>query len=68
MPALLDQLETTAGRCADRIERVPSDAWGEPVRIADSTATPTLLAVAQDAVAVVAGHLRAAQQVLDAVA
>lgn len=67
VPALLDQLEATAETTAATLDRVPTDDWGTPVRIADHDASPSLLGVVQDAVAAVAAHLRAAERVLAAV-
>lgn len=67
VPALLDQFEATATRTADRVDDVSAQSWGNEVRIADHGTSPTLLTIAQDAIGVVAGHLRAAQKVVDAV-
>lgn len=67
IPALLDQLEATATRTAARIDAVPTDAWGRSVQVTGGNGSRTLLSITQDAVGVVADHLRAAQKVIDAV-
>ncbi len=67
LPALLDQLEQTAGRCADRIESVPTDEWARQVRVADADAAVGPLDVVREAVDVVAGHLRSAERTILAV-
>lgn len=67
VPALLDQFEATATRTADRIDAIASQGWGRQARIADTQDQVGLLTVTQDAVGVVADHLRAAQRVIDAV-
>ena len=68
VPALLDQFEATATRTASRVESIDAETWATPVRIADNEDPgPELLSVLQDAVGVVADHLRATQRVIDAV-
>lgn len=67
LPALLDQLEQTAGRCAERIEGVPTDEWSRQARVADTDSTVGLLDVVREAVDVVAGHLRSAERTILAV-
>ncbi|HAS12692.1 MAG TPA: hypothetical protein DCS55_19610 [Acidimicrobiaceae bacterium] len=67
LPALLDQLEHTAERCADRIDVVATDDWGRQVRVADADATVGVLDVVREAVDVVAGHLRSAERTITAV-
>lgn len=64
VPALLDQLAATADRCAARIESVPTDAWDLQARIAGADATVGLLTLVQEAVGVVADHLRTTQRIL----
>ncbi len=68
VPALLDQFEATADRTATRIESMPVDRWDTRMRIADRDAPVGLLTLVQDAVGVVADHLRSAERVIDAVA
>ncbi len=65
--ALLDQFETTATGCADRIDRVPTEHWARQARVAGRDATIGVLELLQQGVDVVAGHLRAAQRTIDAV-
>lgn len=67
LPALLDQLEQTAERCADRIDAIPTDDWGRQARVADADATVGVLDVVCEAVDVVAGHLRSAERTIAAV-
>ena len=67
IPALLDQFEATANRAASRVESIDADAWAAPVTVAGVDATRERLSILQDAVGVVADHLRAAQRVIDAV-
>lgn len=67
VPALLDQLEATATRAADRIDSVATDDWSTKVRVADAGAGALAIDVTQEAIGVVAGHLRAAQRTIDAV-
>ena len=67
LPALLDQLEQTCERCADRIDAVPTDGWARQVRVADADATVGVLDVVREAVDVVAGHLRSAERTITAV-
>jgi hypothetical protein len=64
---LLDRFEATAAYTADRVDGVPSDDWGRQVRVAGLDAGRRFLDLAQDAVGVVADHLRAAQRTIDAV-
>ncbi len=64
VPALLDQLEATATRCAGRIESVPTDAWADQVGIAGVDAPVGLLTVVRQGVGVVADHLRATQRII----
>lgn len=67
LPALLDQLEHTAERCADRIDAIATDDWGRQARVADADATVGVLDVVREAVDVVAGHLRSAERTITAV-
>lgn len=67
LPALLDQLEQTAGRCAERIAAVPTDDWGRQVRVADADATTGVIELVREGVDVVAGHLRDAERTIAAV-
>lgn len=67
LPALLDQLEQTAERCADRIDAVPTDDWGRQARVAGADTTVGVLDVVREAVDVVAGHLRSAERTIAAV-
>jgi hypothetical protein len=67
LPALLDQLEQTAGRCADRIDSVPTDDWGRQVRVADADMPVGTIDVVREAVDVVAAHLRSAERTIAAV-
>jgi hypothetical protein len=67
LPALLDRLDQTAARCADRIDRVPADDWARQARVADSDATVGVIDLVREAVDVVAGHLRSAERSIAAV-
>lgn len=67
LPALLDQLDATADRTADRIDAVPTDTWGRQARVADADATVGTLDLVRQAVDVVAGHLRSAERTIAAV-
>lgn len=67
LPGLLDQLEATAGRCADRIDDVPTDDWARHARVAGLDRSVGVLDVVRDGVDVVAGHLRAAERTIQAV-
>lgn len=67
LPSLLDRLEQTAGRCADRIEAVDTDDWARQVRVAGADAAVGPLDVVREAVDVVAGHLRSAERTIQAV-
>jgi hypothetical protein len=67
LPALLDQFEQSAGRCADRIDAVPTDDWARRGRIADADRTVGILELVREAVDVVAGHLRSAERTIAAV-
>lgn len=64
---LLDRFEGEASHTADRVDGVPTDEWSREVRVAGADSSPTLLELAQDGVAAVAHHLRAAQRTIDAV-
>ena len=64
---LLDRFAGTAAFAADRVDGVPSDDWGRNVRVDGDTTDHRLLDLAQDAVAAVAAHLRAAQRTVEAV-
>jgi len=65
LAGLLDRLAATAGAGAARIEDVPTDDWGRPVRVGGGDRQ--LLDVVREAVDVVAGHLRATERTLAAV-
>jgi hypothetical protein len=67
LPALLDQLEQTADRCADRIDAVATDDWGRQVRVADADARVGTIDLVREAVDVVAGHLRSAERTIASV-
>ena len=67
LPALLDQLDRTAERCADRIDAVPTDDWGRQVRVADADMPVGTVDIVREAVDVVAGHLRSAERTITAV-
>lgn len=67
VPALLDRLEATAGRTAQRMETVSNDAWATPARPPGAAGTSHVLAATQEVVGAVAGHLRAAARVLEEV-
>lgn len=67
LAALLDQLEQTAGRCADRIDAVPTDDWARQARVAGGGATVAVIQLLREAVDVVAGHLRSAERTIAAV-
>ncbi len=64
---LLDQLEATADALVRRVEAIPTDAWGERLRIAGHDGDASVLSVLTDGVDVVAAHLRAAEAVVRAV-
>jgi hypothetical protein len=67
LPALLDQLEQTAGGCAQRIDAVPTDDWARQARVADADATVGVIDLVREGVDVVAGHLRSAERTITAV-
>ncbi len=67
IPALLDHFEATATRTATLVESIEADAWAAPVSIGGQDGTRERLSILQDAVGVVADHLRATQRVIDAV-
>ena len=67
LPALLDRLDQTAERCADRIDAVPTDAWARQARVADADATVGVIDLVREAVDVVAGHRRSAERTIAAV-
>ncbi len=67
IPVLLDRFEATATRAATLVESIEADAWAAPVTIEGRDGTSERLSILQDAVGVVADHLRAAERVVDAV-